>query len=296
MFNTDYFVSPALKEKFGFFYEDKTAVLFSLILSLIITLAILGPFFSMQDPYDLAQTSILDSKLAPGSNSLSGNTFYLGTDEQGRDILSAIIFGLRLSLLVGISSVLISMLIGASLGVISAFYGGWVDSIIMRLADLILGLPSFLIALVLLAVTGRGFENVVLALVLSQWATFARVVRSAALVEKQKDYFLAAKCLVLSESKVLFSHLLPNCLPPLIVISTMNLAFAITLEASLSFLGVGLPITEPSLGLLIANGYEYIMLGKYWISFFPGVTLLLTVFSINIFADRLRIILNPRLD
>ena len=161
---------------------------------------------------------------------------------------------------------------------------------------MVLAMPSFLIALVLLSILGRGLENVVFALVMSQWATFARVIRSSALSEKEKDYFYSARCLCLPQSRIIFGHLLPNCLPPIIVLSTINLAFAITLEASLSFLGVGLPITEPSIGLIISNGYEYIIVGKYWMSLYPGLFLLITVVSINIFSDRLRILLNPRLN
>tara|TARA_B110000196_G_C21059874_1_gene621832 strand:- start:16 stop:897 length:882 start_codon:yes stop_codon:yes gene_type:complete len=281
---------------FKIFIEDKLAFIFLLILLFLIIIIIFGPLFVLQNPYDLSQLNIMDSVMPPFSLSIEEKIFYLGTDDQGRDLLSAIIYGLRISLFVGLVSVAIALVIGSSLGVIGAYFGGIIDSIIMRIADLILGLPSFLIALVFLSILGRGLENVIFALVMSQWATFARVVRGSALVEKEKDYFLAAKCLVIPEKRIVFGHLLPNCLPPLIVLATINLAFAITLEASLSFLGVGLPITEPSLGLLIANGYEYIISGKYWISVYPGLFLLITVVSINVFADRLRIILNPRLN
>jgi peptide/nickel transport system permease protein len=165
----------------------------------------------------------------------------------------------------------------------------------MRVVDLLLGLPSILIALILLAVLGRGVDKVIIALVVRQWAYFARIARGSALVELNKEYIDAARCLALSRSRVVLRHLLPNCLPPLIVIVTVNIAFAIGLEATLSFLGVGLPITEPSLGLLIANGYQYMLGGRYWISLFPGLALLIAVGSINIVGDRLRDILNPRL-
>ena len=276
--------------------EDRLALFFLFILLSLLVFVFIGPYFTLQNPYDLAQLSILDSIMPPMSKSLDDEFFYLGTDDQGRDLVSAIIYGLRISLFVGLLSVIIALFIGIVLGIISAYFGGVIDSIIMRIADMVLAMPSFLIALVLLSILGRGLENVIIALVMSQWATFARVIRSSALSEKEKDYFNSAKCLCLPQHRIIFGHLLPNCLPPIIVLSTMNLAFAITLEASLSFLGVGLPITEPSLGLIISNGYEYIIVGKYWMSLYPGFFLLITVISINIFSDRLRILLNPRLN
>ena len=165
----------------------------------------------------------------------------------------------------------------------------------MRIADIQLSFPAILIALILLAVLGQGTCKIITALVTVQWAYYARTVRGAALVEKRKEYIEAARCLALSPSRIVFRHLLPNCLPPLIVVATVQVAAAIALEATLSFLGLGLPITEPSLGLLIANGYQYLLSGKYWISFFPGVALLLTIVSINLVADQLRDVLNPRL-
>ena len=284
------------KEFLKIYAEDKLAFLFFIILVLLLLLVSVGPYFTLQNPYDLAQLDIMDSLLPPMSKSFGNDLFYLGTDDQGRDLLSAIIYGLRISLFVGLLSVFISLIIGIVLGIVSAYFGGLIDSIIMRIADMVLAMPSFLIALVLLSILGRGLENVIIALVMSQWATFARVIRSSALSEKEKDYFNSAKCLCLPQHRIIFGHLLPNCLPPIIVLSTMNLAFAITLEASLSFLGVGLAITEPSLGLIISNGYEYIIVGKYWMSLYPGFFLLLTVISINIFSDRLRILLNPRLN
>ena len=285
-----------LKEFFKIYAEDKLAFLFFIILFLLLLLVSVGPYFTLQNPYDLAQLDIMDSLLPPMSKSFGNDFFYLGTDDQGRDLLSAIIYGLRISLFVGLLSVFISLIIGIVLGIVSAYFGGFIDSIIMRIADMVLAMPSFLIALVLLSMLGRGLENVIIALVMSQWATFARVIRSSALSEKEKDYFNSAKCLCLPQHRIIFGHLLPNCLPPIIVLSTMNLAFAITLEASLSFLGVGLSITEPSLGLIISNGYEYIIVGKYWMSLYPGFFLLVTVISINIVSDRLRILLNPRLN
>lgn len=275
--------------------ERKTAVLAFLVLVFVIMTAFLGPFLTIQNPYDLAQISILNSALAPGTQNFDGGTFWLGTDDQGRDLLSAIIYGLRISILVGVISGILAVVIGVSIGIVSAYVGGRIDNLIMRIVDLFLGFPSFLIALICLAVLGRGADKVVLALVLSQWANFARIIRGVAIVEREKEYMDAARGLVLPKHRIIFGHLLPNCLAPLIVVSTMNVAFSITLEASLSFLGVGLPITQPSLGLLIANGYEYILTGKYWLSFYPGLALLITVASINLVADRMRDVLNPRM-
>lgn len=277
------------------FAERKSAVAALAVLVAVVLTAFVGPYLTLQNPYDLAQISILDSMLPPGSQSLDGDIFVLGTDDQGRDLLSAIVYGLRISLVVGVASGLLAVVVGAAIGIISAYAGGRIDAIIMRIVDLFLGFPSFLIALICLAVLGRGVDKVILALVLSQWANFARIIRGIAIVEREKEYMDAARGLALPSHRIIFGHLLPNCLPPLIVVATMNLAFSITLEATLSFLGVGLPITEPSLGLLIANGYEYIITGKHWISVYPGVALLITVASINLVADRLRDVLNPRM-
>ena len=190
---------------------------------------------------------------------------------------------------------MIALVIGLAAGLAAAYFGGRVESIIMRIVDIQLSFPAILIALILIAVLGQGTGKVIAALVTVQWAYYARTVRSAALVEKRKEYMEAARCLALPPARIVFRHLLPNCLPPMIVVATVQVAAAIALEATLSFLGLGLPITEPSLGLLIANGYQYLLSGKYWISFFPGIALLLTIVSINLVADQLRDVLNPRL-
>ena len=237
----------------------------------------------------------MDARLPPGSAAPAGGTFWLGTDDQGRDMLSAIFYGLRISLMVGAISTAIALSIGLAMGLCAAYFGGKTEALIMRIADIQLSFPAILIALILLAVLGQGTIKIVAALVTVQWAYYARTVRSAALVEKRKEYVEAARCLALSPVRIVFKHLLPNCLPPLLVVATVQVAAAIALEATLSFLGLGLPITEPSLGLLIANGYQYLLSGKYWISFFPGVALLLTIVSINLVADQLRDVLNPRL-
>jgi peptide/nickel transport system permease protein len=265
------------------------------LLMVIVAAALLAPLISPQNPYDLAQIDILDSKLPPGSKSGNGGTFWLGTDDQGRDMLSAIFYGLRISLTVGVISTALALVIGLAAGLAAAYVGGRLEMFIMRIVDIQLSFPSILIALILIAVLGQGTGKVITALVTVQWAYYARTVRSAALVEKRKEYIEAAHCLALPPARIIFRHLLPNCLPPMIVVATVQVAAAIALEATLSFLGLGLPITEPSLGLLIANGYQYLLSGKYWISFFPGIALLLTIVSINLVADQLRDVLNPRL-
>jgi peptide/nickel transport system permease protein len=279
----------------GDFVANPVAVFGLVLLMLVALTAIFAPLISPQNPYDLAQLDVMDGRLPPGSQSPTGGTFWLGTDDQGRDMLSAIFYGLRISLSVGVIATVIALAIGLALGLIAAYFGGVIEAVIMRVADIQLSFPAILIALILLAVLGQGMFKIIAALVTVQWAYYARTVRSAALVEKRKEYIEAARCLALAPSRIVFRHLLPNCLPPLMVVATVQVAAAIALEATLSFLGLGLPITEPSLGLLIANGYQYLLSGKYWISFFPGVALLLTIVSINLVADQMRDVLNPRL-
>tara|TARA_R110000787_G_scaffold63679_11_gene144134 strand:- start:234102 stop:235013 length:912 start_codon:yes stop_codon:yes gene_type:complete len=277
-------------------YSDSAIAMVALaVLLVIVFIALFAPFISPTDPYDLAKVSIFDGKLPPGSVSVDGVTFWLGTDGAGRDLLSSMFYGLRISLGVGVMSGVIALCVGSSIGLMAAYYGGRVDTMIMRIVDIQLSFPAILVALILIAALGKGVDKVIIALVLVQWAYYARTVRGSALVERNKEYIEAAVCLGLDKKRILFRHLLPNCLPPLIVVGTVQTAHAISLEATLSFLGVGLPITEPSLGLLIANGFEYMMSGRYWISFFPGIALLITIVSINLVGDQLRDVLNPRL-
>jgi peptide/nickel transport system permease protein len=275
--------------------DSKAATLAAIACLALVAVAILAPWIAPQDPYDLASLSIMDGRLPPGSESMDGWTYWLGTDAQGRDMLSAMLYGLRTSLSVGVLSGIFALAVGTTLGLVAAYVGGRIDTLVMRVVDLMLGFPTILVALMMLAVLGQGVGKVILALVVVQWAYFARAVRAAALVERGKEYVEAAQCLGLSKARILFSHLLPNCLPPVIVIGTIQVAHAIAAEATLSFLGIGLPITEPSLGLLIANGYQVLLAGLYWISVFPGLLLLALIFSINIVGDRLREALNPRL-
>jgi peptide/nickel transport system permease protein len=303
------------------FCRSRTAMFGLVVFIAILLMAILAPWISPQNPYDLLQLDIMDSRQPPGTVSGDGYTFWLGSDGQGRDMLSAIFYGLRISLAVGVSSAIIAAAVGTTVGLVAAYFGGRVDTILMRIVDIKLAFPAILIALIIVAVVtpqainellqdlyvpeqislriaavlGSGTVKIVFALIIVQWALYARTVRGSALVERRKEYVEAARCLGLSHNRILFRHMLPNCLPPLIVVATVQVANAIALEATLSFLGIGLPITEPSLGLLIANGYQFMLSGQYWISFFPGIALLITIVSINLVGDQLREILNPRL-
>lgn len=263
-------------------------------LAVLIAFVMIAPFFAPQNPYDLMALDIMDGRLPPGSESMGGMTYWLGTDSQGRDMLSAILYGLRISLIVGLVAVTLATAIGSLAGLFAAYKGGWIDSLVMRLVDFILGFPTILVALVLLAVLGRGVDKVILALVVVQWAHYARIMRGRALQERRKEYIEAAQNLAFPTWRIMLFHLLPNCISPVMVFATIQIATAIVLEATLSFLGVGVPITEPSLGLLIASGFEYLLSGDYWISMFPGVALLLLILSINIVGDRLRQSLDPR--
>lgn len=274
------------------FFVSPTAIVGIVLLSLILVVALAAPWISPQNPFDPVQLDAQDGRLPPGAMS-RGTTFWLGSDAQGRDVLSAILYGLRTSLAVGVSSTLIALAIGLALGVGAACLGGRADALITRIADVELSFPAFLIALVVLAVLGQGMGKTIAALVAVQWAYFARGMRRAMRAQMHKEYIEAVRCLALAPSRIVLHHLLPNCLPAIFVIAAVQMAAAITLEATLSFLGLGVPLTEPSLGLLIADGYPYLQSGKYWISFFPGAALVLTIVSINLVAERLREVLIP---
>ena len=277
------------------FRDSRVAVAALGVVAVLAVLAAAAPWIAPQNPYDLAQLSILDNMLPPGSRRLDGMIYWLGTDDQGRDLLSAILYGLRLSLLVAAAATALGLAIGAAAGIVAAYVGGRIDAAIMRIVDIQLSFPTILIALILLAVLGKGVDKVVVALVLVQWAYYARTIRGSALVERRREYIEAARSLALSPARIMFRHLLPNAFPPLIVVATVQAAHAISLEATLSFLGVGVPVTEPSLGLLIANGYSYMLSGLYWIAFYPGIALLVAILAINLVGDRIAEIMNPRL-
>jgi peptide/nickel transport system permease protein len=277
------------------FAESRTAVVALVVVVLLIGVALLAPLIVPQNPYDLTQLSIMDNKLPPLTRGMDGMLYLLGTDDQGRDMLSAILYGLRLSLYVSVVATAIALALGTVAGIVAAYFGGRIDALLMRLVDIQLSFPAILIALILLAILGKGVDKVVIALVSVQWAYYARTIRGSALAERRREYIEAARCLALPQWRIIFRHLLPNAFAPLIVVATVQVAHAIALEATLSFLGVGVPITEPSLGLLIANGYGYMLSGDYWISFYPGVALLIAIVAINLVGDRLRDVMNPRL-
>jgi len=277
------------------FVASRIAMLGLSIAVLLMLAALAAPWLTPQNPYDLLQLDVLDARLPPGSaNGLGTFTYWLGTDGQGRDLYSGILYGLRISIGIGVGSALLAGVIGTLIGLLSAYVGGKLDSLLMRLADLVLSFPSILVSMLILAYLGKGIFNVMATLVVLEWAYYARTARAQALVERQKEYVEAARGLGVSGWHIMVRHILPNCLPPLIVISTLQIARAITLEATLSFLGLGVPITEPSLGLLIANGYQYMLSGEYWISFYPGIALLVVIVAINLVGDRLRDVMNPR--
>jgi len=278
------------------FRHSPVALGASVVALILLTSAMFAHWIAPQNAFDAASLNLMEGFTRPGEASpVTGRVFWLGSDSQGRDVFSAILYGSRVSLLVGFAAVIFSVVLGVSLGLVSGYIGGRTDAFIMRIADIQLSFPAILIALILLAILGKGVDKVVIALVSAQWAYYARTIRGAALVETRREYMEAARCLALPQSRIILRHLLPNAFPPLIVVATVQVAHAIALEATLSFLGVGVPITEPSLGLLIANGYQYLLSGKYWISFFPGIALVLTIVSINLVADQLRDVLNPRM-
>lgn len=265
-----------------------------ILCAVIVFAAIFAPWLAQQNPYDLRQLDILDGMLPPGSASSTGQIYWMGTDDQGRDLVSAILYGLRTSLVVGVGSAVISMVLGVLLGLLSAYYRGASDAVIMRAVDLTLAFPAILVAMIILAFLGKGVANVVLALVISEWAYYARASRGAAITEANKEYVLSAQCALLPDSRIIFLHILPNCMSSLLVIATQQIARAIAIEATLSFLGLGVPITEPSLGLLIYNGYTQVIAGKWWMSFFPGIALVIMIVILNLLGDRIRNIYSNR--
>lgn len=283
-------------ERMKEFFNSTTAKIGVLVFGLVVVMALTAPLIAPQNPYELSTLNIEDSVLPPGSVGLDGTRFLLGSDGQGRDMLSAIMYGLRISLAVGVTSTGFAFLVGAIVGLVASYFGGRLESVIMRIVDIQLSFPSLLIALVLVSVFGPGTSKIIIALIIIQWAYFARTIRGVAVSELQKEYIVAAECVGLGSLRIIFGHLLPNCLPLMVVVVMISVANAIALEATLSFLGVGLPVTEPSLGMLVSNGYKWLLSGRYWISVYPGIALFITVASINLLGDRLRDVLNPRLE
>jgi len=287
------------------FRRSPLTVAMAAVALVLIAAAVLAPWVSPHNPLDLATVDLLDAELPPAWADRGQAAFLLGTDNQGRDVLSSVVYGLRISLLVGVASVAFAMALGTGFGLVSGYVGGWVDAAIMRVADVQLSFPAILIALLIDGVTrsvlprGRHEELAVLVLVLAiglaTWVQFARTVRAATAVESSKEYVQAARIIGIHPLLVMLRHVLPNVMGPVLVIATINLALAILAEATLSFLGVGLPPTAPSLGTLIRVGNEFLFSGLWWISIFPALTLVLLVLSVNLLGDWLRDALNPKL-
>ncbi|WP_288191404.1 ABC transporter permease [uncultured Phyllobacterium sp.] len=277
------------------FARHPVAVIAAVILLVVIVLAVFAPLIAPQDPYDLSSLVMRDARRAPGYIGTGGYTHILGTDSQGRDLFSAILYGLRISLEMGLLAGAIAFSIGALVGCTAAYVGGRFEALVMRLVDLQLSFPAILLAFVVAALLGQGKGQLIVALVFSQYAYFVRTAHGAAAVERNKDYVEAALSVPMSGWFVVTRHILPNALPPLIVVATVQVASAISLEATLSFLGVGLPPTEPSLGMLISGGFQYLLSGRYWISIYPGVALIVLIMAINLVGDQVRSQLNPRL-
>ena len=277
------------------FSENRVAVAALGVVVLVVLLAVFAPLVAPQDPYDLAKLTLRDARRPPGFVGAAGYVHWLGTDAQGRDMFSAILFGLKISLQISVSAGLIALSFGATLGAAAAFLGGRTEALIMRIIDLQLSFPAILLALVLAAILGQGKIQLTIALIAAQYAYFARTAHGAAVAERSKEYIEAALSVPLPVRTVIFRHILPNCLPPLIVVATVQIANAIALEATLSFLGLGLPPTEPSLGLLIANGFQYMLSGRYWISIYPGIALVALIVAVNLVGDQIRDQFNPRL-
>jgi peptide/nickel transport system permease protein len=276
------------------FARSRVAVAALAVILVLLFLAFACEWVAPQDPYDMRNLEWADAFLRPGAVGTGGYVHVLGTDNVGRDMFSAILYGLRTSFIIGLSAGAAALTVGVFVGLTAAYFGGRIEAVLMRIVDLQLSMPAILMALVLVALLGSGVAQIVLALVVAQYAYFARTTHGAATVERRKDYIEAARSTPLPTSRVLFRHLLPNVMPPLIVVATVQIAAAIALEATLSFLGVGLPITQPSLGSLISNGFRYIHTDRTWLSLYPGFALMITVVAINLVGDQVRTVLDPR--
>jgi peptide/nickel transport system permease protein len=287
------------------FRHSPVAMVAALVATLLIFSAVFAPWVAPHNPFDLASLSLLDASTPPAWQQGGNPKFWLGTDDQGRDIFSGILYGMRISLEIGVASVILSIVIGVSLGLLSGYVGGKVDAFIMRICDVMLSFPAILIALLIDGVARAAlprdvhdevaFGVLVLAIALSGWVQYARTVRGSTLVEKNKEYVQAARVIGVSPLRIMFSHVLPNVTGPVLVLATVHVATAIITEATLSFLGVGVPPTTPSLGTLIRIGNEFLFSGEWWITIFPGLALVLHVLSVNLLGDWLRDALNPKL-
>ncbi|EPD43959.1 MULTISPECIES: ABC transporter permease [Delftia] len=277
----------------------------ALVLALIVAATLLSPWLAWQNPFDPANLDLMDAFTPPGQAGTSGTLYALGSDDQGRDVWSAILYGLRMSVLVGVSAVGLSLLIGVPLGLVCGYAGGWFDTLMMRIADVQLTFPVILVALLVFGIARgllpEGYRDdmavfvIIVAIGLSDWVQYARTVRGAVMVEKHKDYVLAAQLIGRSRVAILVRHILPNLLAPILVIATISFAHAIVAESTLSYLGVGLPPTQPSLGTLIRIGQGFLFSGEWWILLFPSLVLLALALSVNLVGDWLRDALNPKL-
>ena len=288
------------------FRHSPVAMFATLVFLVLVVAAVAAPWIAPHTPFDPGSLSLMDGFTPPMAEGMgSGAVFWLGTDDQGRDVFSTILYGMRLSLLIGLAAVAFAAVLGVTLGLVAGYVGGWVDALIMRVADIQLTFPSILVALLIFGVA-RGLlppESreqmavwvLILSIGLSEWVQFARTVRGSAMVESRKDYVQAARLIGRKPGAILFRHLLPNVMGPVLVIATIYLALAIITEATLSFLGVGAPPTSPSLGTLIRIGQDYLFSGEWWILLFPSLTLLALALSVNLLGDWLRDVLNPKL-
>ncbi len=286
------------------FVRSPLVILAAVVTLIFVTVSLLAPYVAPQNPFDPAQLSLLDAFLPPVWEDGGTWAFPLGTDNQGRDVLSAILYGSRISLLVGFASVLFSIVLGVAIGLLSGFAGGWIDAALMRLADIQLTIPALLIALMVDGIVRSSFPDVredlalwvlIFAIGISNWPQYARVVRSGTMAEKTRDYVAAARIIGTSNGSILLRHILPNITGPVLVIGTIGLALAIILEATLSFLGVGVPPTTPSLGTLIRIGNDFLFSGEWWITMFPALALVVLALAVNLLGDWLRDVLNPKL-
>jgi len=274
------------------FRESKSGLFGAALTLFLILAALFAPLISPQNPYDLTQLFLENSNLAP---KWALGQFMLGSDGQGRDLYSAIMYGLRVSLYVGLSSTVISAIFGTLMGVLAGYMGGRTDAIIMRIADIQLSFPAILIALVIMSLWGQGLFKIIIAISVVNWVFYARTARGSTLAEREKDYVDSARAVGMTSSAIMLREVLPNIVAPIIVIGTVRVANSIILESTLSFLGLGVPITEPSLGSLIYEGYQVLFSGFWWSSVLPGLALMGIVLGVNLLGDRLRDVLNPRL-
>ncbi len=287
------------------FFGDATAVLAALVLLALVGMAVSAPLLAPQNPYDPLQLDIMDSEMPPAWLPGGDARFPLGTDAQGRGVLSTIMYGTGISLLIGLGAVAVQVVVGVTIGLVAGYRRGWLDTVLMRVADIQLSLSTLMLAIVALAVVSAAFgpdlygqlaiPMLILVIGLADWPRFARTVRASVLAEREKDYVDAARTLGLGSATILRRHILPNTLTPVLVLATIQVAEAIVTEAALSFLGLGMPATQPSLGALIRAGFEVVLSGVWWITLFPALVLVLLILSINLLGDWLRDTLNPRL-